>query len=71
MQEASRHGEEVDRAVWRLGQLPQSALRMDSVHAKKFTRERMPRQIGVDDYPLHDFGPPPGPYPAYEMRGPD
>jgi 5-methylcytosine-specific restriction enzyme A len=56
---------------WRLGQLPQSALWMSSPHATKYTRERMPRQIGIDGYPLYDFGPPPGPYPTYQVSGHD
>jgi 5-methylcytosine-specific restriction enzyme A len=38
--------------MWKLGQLPELALKLDSLSARVFTRERYPIPIGVDGYPL-------------------
>lgn len=48
---------------WRLGRLPASALRLDSMYARKLMRERYPIPVGEDGYRLFELTGPRGVYP--------
>jgi 5-methylcytosine-specific restriction enzyme A len=53
------HHDNVKRSLelqWRLGQLPESALRLDGPQAKRLTRERYLIPVGVDGYRLWEWG---------------
>jgi 5-methylcytosine-specific restriction enzyme A len=67
MQPACRwHHDNVKRTLelqWRLGQVPTSALRLDSTYAIALTRQRYAVPIGVDGYPLFELAPTKRPYP--------